>query len=115
MIKKSNRFDYIVFKAYRIISLKNCLKKALEKLMTNQLSYWSQNTELLNKSQIGDRKNHFTLNGIIKLVHEIKLANQNKKVMFCLFLNIKRTFDYVNKNQLLKIMKKAKLFQKILK
>ena len=83
--------------------------------MTNQLSYWDQNTELLDKNQIENRKNYFTLNEIIKLIHEIQLANQNEKIMFCLFLNIKKTFDYVNKNQLLKIMNMAKFSQKILK
>ena len=35
--------------------------------------------------------------------------------MFCLFLNIKKTFDYVNKKQLLNIMNKAKISQELLK
>ena len=39
VIKKPNRPDYTISKAYRIISLENCLGKTLEKLMTNQLSY----------------------------------------------------------------------------
>ena len=71
--------------------------------------------ELLDKSQIEGRKNYSTLNGIIELVHEIQLANQNKRIMFCLFLDIKEAFDYINKNQLLKIMNRAKLSQEIFK
>ena len=66
--------------------------------MTNQLSYWDQITDLLNQSQIESRKNYFTLNEIIELIHEIQTADQNKKIMSCLFLNIKKAFDYVKKN-----------------
>ena len=35
--------------------------------------------------------------------------------MSCLFLNIKKTFDYVNKKQLFNIMKKVKISSKLLK
>ena len=113
ILKKSNRPDYILFKTYRIISLENCLGKIIEKLMINQLSYWNQTTDLLNQSQIGGRKNYSILDEIIELVHEIQTVNQNKKIMFCLLLNIKRTFDYVNKKQLFNIMNMTKIFSTI--
>ena len=83
--------------------------------MTNRLSYWGQTTDLLDQSQIGGRKNYFTLDGIIELVHEIQTANQNKRVMSCLLLDIKKTFDYVNKKQLFNIMNRAKIPQELLK
>ena len=50
----------------------------------------------------GGRKNYSTLDGIIELVHEIQIANKNKRVMSCLFLDMKIAFDYVNKIQLLR-------------
>ena len=115
ILKKPNRPDYILFKAYRIISLENCLGKIIEKLMANRLSYWGQTSDLLDQSQIGGRKNYSTLDGIIELVHEIQTANQNKRIMFCLFLNIKKAFDYVNKKQLFTIMNRTKTSQELLK
>ena len=83
--------------------------------MTNRLSYWGQTSNLLDQTQIGGRKNYSTLDEIIELIHEIQTANQNKRVMFCLFLDIKGAFDYVNKKQLFNIMNKAKILQEFLK
>jgi hypothetical protein len=40
IIKKLNKSDYTISKAYRIIALLNCLNKIVEKIMTNRLSYW---------------------------------------------------------------------------
>ena len=83
--------------------------------MTNRLSYWNQTTNFLNQSQIGGRKNYSILNEIIELVHEIQIINQNKKIIFCLFWNIKRKFDYVNKKRLLKIINMTIILQKLFK
>ena len=35
----------------------NCLRKIAEKIAANQLTYWIQKSNLLNKNQINDRKN----------------------------------------------------------
>ena len=83
--------------------------------MANRLSYWGQTSDLLDQSQIGGRKNYSTLDGIIELVHEIQTANQNKRVMSCLLLDIKRAFDYVNKKQLFNIMNRTKILQELFK
>ena len=79
------------------------------------MSYWDQTTDLLNQNQIGGRKNYSTLDGIIELIHEIQTVNQNKRVMSGLLLNIKETFDYVNKKQLFNIMNITKIPQELLK
>ena len=91
------------------------LGKIIEKLMANRLSYWGQTTDLLDQSQIGGRKNYSTLDEIIELIHEIQTTNQNKRIMFCLFLDIKKTFGYVNKKELLNIMNRTKIAKKLLK
>ena len=91
------------------------LGKIIEKLMANRLSYRGQTTDLLDQSQIGGRKNYSTLDEIIELIHEIQTTNQNKRIMFCLFLDIKKTFGYVNKKELLNIMNRTKIAKKLLK
>ena len=48
ILKKSEKSDYSMSKAYRIITLLNCLGKVTEKIMITRLSYISQVTDLLD-------------------------------------------------------------------
>ena len=48
VLKKQDKPDYSLPKAYRIITLLNCLRKIAEKIMATRLSYLSQVSELLD-------------------------------------------------------------------
>ena len=48
VLKKQRKPDYSLLKAYRIITLLNCLRKVAEKIMATRLSYLSQVSELLD-------------------------------------------------------------------
>lgn len=115
IIKKSNKSDYTVSKAYRIIALLTCLEKIVEKIMTNRLSYWGQTSSLLHDDQIDDRKNRSAIDAVMQLTHDIKIAFNQKKVLTCILLNIKEAFDHVSKNQLLKMMKECNLSSQIIR
>ena len=56
ILSKANKSNYTKPKAYRIISLLNYLGKILEKVITLKLAYLANTKELLNNTQIGDRK-----------------------------------------------------------
>ena len=41
ILKKSNKSDYSNFKAYRIITLLECMSKISEKIIANRLAYYA--------------------------------------------------------------------------
>ena len=55
ILKKPKKPDYSQPKAYRVISLLNCLGKVSERILAKRLSYLAETTNLLHPSQIGSR------------------------------------------------------------
>jgi len=84
--------------------LLNCLDKISEKILVTRLSKLAEISDLLYKDQMNDRKQRFTVNAALCFTNDIQLANHNKKILSALLLNVKRAFDHVSLNQLLKIM-----------
>ena len=58
---------------------------------------------------MGGRKNNSAIDAVMTVVHDIEIASRKKKVLSCLFLDIKGAFDFVSINQLLNFMKNLKL------
>jgi hypothetical protein len=114
-LKKEGKADYSAPKAYRTITLLNCLSKVLEKIMTTRLSYWAETINLLYSEQMSDRKQRSAIDAVMCLTHDIQLANNNNKVLSALLLDVKGAFDHVSLNQLLKVMKKLHLPQTVLR
>ena len=108
--------DWSKPKSYRVVSLLNCLSKVSEKLLATRLFYLAENSEfnskkfeLLYYNQIGRRKQKSAIDTVLLLVYNIQLKKYQKKQLSVLFLDIKRAFDYISKNQLLRICIKLKL------
>ena len=55
ILKKANKPNYSVLKAYRVISLLNYLGKVSERILAKRLSYLAETTHLLHSTQIGGR------------------------------------------------------------
>ena len=53
ILKKPAKRDYSVPKAYRVISLLNCLGKVSERILAQRLGYLAETTTLLHPTQIG--------------------------------------------------------------
>jgi hypothetical protein len=53
ILLKVNRKDYSLLKAYRVISLLNCLENAFKKILAIRLSYLAEAEDLLQVAQIG--------------------------------------------------------------
>ncbi len=87
ILKKWNKSDYTTSKAYRIISLLNCLRKISEKIMTSRLSYFEQISDLLDSNQMNEWKELSAINAVINLTHDIELLLKEKKSTTCVFLN----------------------------
>ncbi|SLM36388.1 reverse transcriptase [Lasallia pustulata] len=109
ILKKPGKPDYSLPKAYRIITLLNCLGKVAEKIMAIRLSYLSQISDLLDTDQSGGRKQRSAVDAVMALTHDIELARNQKQTLSCLFLDVKGAFDHVSTKQLLRIMSELQL------
>ena len=106
ILKKPNKADYSKPKAYRIISLLNCLGKLSEKLIANRLGFLAETTDLLNSTQIGGRLQKSAIDAAMALTHDIQIGKNKKQITSCLFMDIKGAFDHVSINQLLRVCQK---------
>ena len=105
ILKKSNK-RVIISKSYRVISLLNCLKKVAEKIIAVRLSHTAETSDLLYTDQIENRKQKSAINAVLSLVHDIQLAKHEKKAISVFFMNIKKAYNHVSVNYLLKICQK---------
>ncbi|KJZ68630.1 hypothetical protein HIM_11979 [Hirsutella minnesotensis 3608] len=106
ILPKLDKPDYSVPKAYRVISLLNCLGKVLEKLYASRLSYLANTTGLLSPTQLGGRKQRSAIDTAMLLLHHVqkKQETNKKSITSTLLLDIKGAFDYVSKKQLLRVL-----------
>ena len=68
MLQKLNKVDYTILKAYRVISVLNCLGKVVEKTMATWILDRCEKNHLLYKGQFGCRKGCSTLDTLAQLV-----------------------------------------------
>ena len=104
-MKKPNRKATIP-KSYRVISLLNCLGKVVEKIIATRLFFLAESMDLLDPDQIGDKRQKSVINAVLSLVHDIQLAKHEKRVTSILLMDIKRAFNHVSANQMLRICQK---------
>lgn len=109
ILKKPSKPDYSQPKAYRVISLLNCLGKVSERILARRLGYLAETTELLHPSQIGGRLKKSAIDAALLLTNEVEINKQLNMITSSLFLDIKGAFDHVARNQLLRTMQKLQL------
>ena len=71
-LRKSDKFDYSIFKVYQSIALLNIMSKIMKIIMISRLSYAAEKHELLSKNQFEDRQRIFiehALHFITKKIH----------------------------------------------
>jgi hypothetical protein len=71
ILLKANKRDYSLPKAYRVISLLNCLGKAFKKILATRLSYLAETGDLLQETQIGGRKQKSALDACLLLQSKV--------------------------------------------
>jgi Reverse transcriptase (RNA-dependent DNA polymerase) len=109
ILKKPAKPDYSVPKAYRVISLLNCLGKVSERILAQRLAYLAETTTLLHPSQIGGRLHKSAIDAALLLTTEIQSNKKRNLKTSTLLLDVKGAFDHVAKNQLLAILYKLRL------
>ena len=109
ILKKPSKPNYSLPKAYRVISLLNCLGKVSERILAQRLSYIAETTTLLHPTQLGGRLKKSAIDAALLLHNEVELNKSNKLCTSTLFLDVKGAFDHVSKNRLLEILYSLKL------
>lgn len=81
MKEASAKRDYSRPKAYRIISLLNCLGKVSEKILARKLAHLAElpGSKLLYHDQMGGRRQKSAIDAVLSLVHDVQTARRDKK------------------------------------
>ena len=108
-LAKPNKPDYTVPKAYRVISLLNCLGKVSERILARRLGALAETGPLLHNSQLGGRKKKSAVDTALLLTNYVECNRKIGKKSSAVFLDVKGAFDYVAKNRLLKTMIQLRL------
>ncbi len=105
ILPKPQKPDYTIPKAYRVITLLNCLGKVLEKLYAKRLGHLANTTSrLLHNSQLGGRLQRSAVDTTLRLLHHLQQNRQKhgpNTVSSTAFLDVKGAFDHVKKPVLL--------------
>ena len=109
VLKKQGKPDYTQPKAYRVISLLNCLGKVSERILAKRIGHLAETGPLLHPSQMGGRKKKSAIDTVFLLRNTVDRHRRKQKKTSTLFLDVKGAYDHVAKNQLLAIMKKLEL------
>ena len=90
----------------RPISLLPIIGKIMEKIIHNQLKKYLEENNMLTAQQHGFRKNHSTQSACAKFIDDIMLHLDGGDRTVAVFLDIKKAFDTLNHNILLKKIEK---------
>jgi ribonuclease HI len=100
-LKKPGK-DSTTASSYRPISLTSCLCKTMERIINLRLQWYLESEKLLAPQQAGFRQCYSTEDQATYLSQEIEDAFQDKKVVLTAWIDLKKAFDKVWKEGLLK-------------
>ena len=92
ILKKPGKPDNSAPKAYRVISLLNCLGKVSERLLAQRLAFLAETTSLLHPSQIGGRLSKSAIDAALLLSNEVEQNKRLNRRSTTLFLDVKGAF-----------------------
>ena len=108
-LRKSDKFDYFILKAYRSIVFLNTMNKIMKIIMTSRLSYATEKHEFLSRNQFENKQKVFiehVLHFIIERIHTIWV---NDEITIMLLLNVTKVYDNVCHFRLFHNLKKRRI------
>ncbi|ODM14621.1 hypothetical protein SI65_09966 [Aspergillus cristatus] len=96
LLRKPNKTNYSLVKAYRVISLLNCLGKVVEKIVATQIAELCEQKQTLHNGQMGARRHRSAPDAVGCLIEEVHQSWAAKQLAATLFMDIKGAFDHVN-------------------
>ena len=113
VLRKPGKPRYDIPKAYRPIALLNTLSKVLTSIIAEQLTYYSEEHQLLPIQHYGGRPARTTTDAMHVLTYKIKDAWCKKKVVSVLLLDIEGAFPNTVNEKLLQNMRRRHVPTKI--
>jgi hypothetical protein len=104
VIPKPNKPDYGIAKAYRVITLLNCLGKVVEKVAANAIAEQCERRQLLHDGQFGCRKRRSAIDAVGRLMKRVEEAWGRGNTAAVLLMDVKGAFPHVAKGNLIKRM-----------
>ena len=108
-LKKPNKPDYSNPRAYRLITLLECLSKVLERIIAKQLTFLAGKYDLVPTNQFGGRSNSSTSDTMLTFTSDIQTAWNHGKVTTALTFDIKGYFDFINHKCLLYELRRKRI------
>ena len=108
-LRKLNKFDYFILKAYRSIILFNTMNKIMKIIITNRLSYATEKHELLSRNQFENRQRIFIEHALHFSIEKIHTIWVNDEIAIMLFLNVTEIYDNVCHFKLFHNLKKKRI------
>ncbi|KAI7765540.1 hypothetical protein LZL87_007291 [Fusarium oxysporum] len=105
LLKKPGKDDYMIAKAWRLISLLAMLGKVLESVVAERISYAVETYGLLLTNHFGARKQRSAEQAIILLQEHIFSAWRSRHVVSLISFDVKGAYNGVCKERLLQRMK----------
>jgi len=93
-------------KEFRPIAILSVLSKALEKIMSQQMSDFLIESNLLTAKQSGFRPKRSCITALIKVCEDLRKSVDINEVVFLLLLDFSKAFDNVSHRQLLKKLRR---------
>ena len=108
-LRKPRKPDYSNPRAYRLITLLECLGKVLERIVARRLTYLAGKHNLIPSKQFGGRTATNTTDAVLAFTNDIQAAWNHGMVTTSLTFDIKGYFDFVNHNRLLCELRRKKI------
>jgi ribonuclease HI len=113
ILRKPNKKDYTIPKAYRVISLLECLGKVVEKVVAEEVTSFCEKNHIFYKGQFGSRKGRGTSDALFSLVGFIEKTWRKKGVAGAIFMDVKGAFDRVSQETLIKALEDTGIDQNL--
>jgi hypothetical protein len=113
-LKKLNKENYTIAKAWRPISLLATLGKILESIVAERISHAVETYSLLPTSHFGARKRRSAEQALLLLQEQIYTAWRGRRVLSLISFDVKGAYNGVCKEQLLQRMKARGIPEKLL-
>jgi hypothetical protein len=109
VLRKPDKPNYEVAKAYRPVALISTMAKVLTAIVADNISQIVEQNQLLPKTHFGGRPGRTTTDAVHYLVHKIKQAWADDQVASVLFLDVEGAFPNAVTDRLIHNLRKRRI------